>query len=298
MKIVDNGNEIRITSLLFHQGTGMNNESLIQFAKGAASNSDRNVFFYDLFCRAGGPKTNNGIVNMMMQVGASGVVGDNSWLWSADHGLADHDGEWYSGENHGKFVSWYANNGLVVEKGADDYIQYGLMSEHHKGDLVWFQGENAQTYFYQSELPYAEFDTTKFGYLVDSSVKTHTAIGIGVYSIFTSYPLDKSKPKYDAAMSIPPENGSLNGILVQDLISMEWRYQNGFEHALKFGNDFKGATSTWGKYNFVFNGSETASRQIAHASPATPPTDKARELAVGLPWPFSMCCNAPPNTDA
>merc|ERR1712048_1339041 len=79
-------------------------------------------------------------------------------------------------------------------------------SEHHKSDLVWFKGNNAQTYFYQSELPYAQFDTTTFGYLVAPSVTAHKAIGVGVYSIFTTFPLDTSKPSYEAAMSCPVES--------------------------------------------------------------------------------------------
>merc|ERR1712187_576225 len=148
-------------------------------------------------------------------------------------------------ENGGKFVDWYANHGLIVE-GAD-YVQYGLFCEHHKSHMVWFKGENAQIYFYQSELPYAEFDTTKFAYLVEPSVATHAAVGIGTYFIFYRYPVNPSKPSYDAGMSIP----DISRIRVEDLIAMEWHYLHGAEHTLKVGNGFQGEAPSWGRLNFV-----------------------------------------------
>jgi hypothetical protein len=183
---------------------------------------------------------------------------------------------------------------LVVEEGADYYVQYGLMSEHHKSDLVWFKGNNAQTYFYQSELPYAQFDTSKFGYLVAPSVTAHKAIGIGVYSIFTSFPLDTSKPNYESAISCPVESE----ISVTDLIAMEFHYPNGFGHALTTGSDFRGATSTWGKINFVTYSSDETNHSVAHNTPIRPSAEGKGEMAIGVPWPFSKFCNAPFKVDA
>jgi len=177
--------------------------------------------------------------------------------------------------------------------GADNYIQYGLMSEHHKSDLVWFKGNNAQTYFYQSELPYAQFDTTTFGYLVAPSVIAHKAIGVGVYSVFTTFPLDTLKPNYEAAMSCPVESD----ISVTDLIAMRFN-PTGFEHALKTGSDFRGATSTWGKINFVTYSSEERNLSLANSTPVKSSAVRARDMAIGVPWPFSKFCNAPCKVDA
>jgi hypothetical protein len=283
----DTGMEVRVASLLFHQGDGQNTQSLIQLGEDIENDSEnqRRMFFYDIFCRTGGPKRNLGSTDVMMQVNAAGVVGDNSWLWTGDHGVANKDGNEYSGENNGKFVDWYANHGLVVE--GKDFIQYGLMSEHHKSHMVWFKAENAQIFFYQSELPYAEFDTTKFAYLVDPSVTTHTANTIGAYVIFDQYPLDKSKPVYEAGMSV----GSGHGIRVKDLIVMRWHATSadlGAQHVLKAGNEFHGSGSSFGHMNFVSyqDDKPTRSMQPAQHDPTGPVS------ASGAPWPFSAFCNA------
>jgi hypothetical protein len=272
----DTGMEVRVASLLFHQGDGQNKQSLIQLGEDIENNSEnkRRTFFYDIFCRTGGPKRNLGSTDVMMQVNAAGVVGDNSWLWTGDHGLANRDGNDYGAENNGKFVDWYANHGLVVE--GKDFIQYGLMSEHHKSHMVWFKAENAQIFFYQSELPYAEFDTTKFAYYVDPSVTTHTANTIGAYVIFIEYPLDKSKPEYEAGMSV----GSGHGIHVKDLIVVQW-HGSGAQHALKAGSEFHGSGSSFGRKHFVSYQGDKPTRS----------TQPELENASGVSWLFTAFCN-------
>jgi hypothetical protein len=249
LKILDKGSEIRVASLMFHQGTGTNAKSLIQFGEDSASAAravDHRIFFYDIICRTGGPRTNNGIVNVMMQVNTPGVVGDNSWLWTGDHGDADANGNAYWARNNGQFVSWYAQHGLIVD--APDYVQYALMSEHHKDHMAWFRADGAKIYFYQSELPYAQFDTTKFAYKVEDYVTEHQAYGIGCYVIFKRHPLDPSKPNYDAAMSVP----AASGIHVHELIAAAFN-GGGIRHALKFGDQFKGGISNTGSRIEVVN---------------------------------------------
>jgi len=249
MKVLDKGSEIRVASLMFHQGTGTNAKSLIQFGEDVASTvrtDDKRIFFYDIICRTGGPKTNNGNVNVMMQVNVPGVVGDNSWLWTGDHGDADLEGNAYWAENNGKFAPWYANHGLIVD--APDYVQYALMSEHHKDHMAWFRADGAKIYFYQSELPYAEFDTSKFAYKVEDDVTEHHAYGIGCYVIFKRHPLDPSNPEYDAAMSVPESSG----IHIHELIASAFN-GGGIKHALKFGDNFKGGISNTGSYIDVVN---------------------------------------------
>jgi hypothetical protein len=295
LEVVDNGKEIRTSGFLFHQGGGDNTDSLIKFEpisdSGVASSTAnfKRIFFHDIFCRTGGPKANLGTVDVMMQVNAASVVGDNSWLWTADHGLADKAGNPYRDENGGKFVDWYANHGLIVN--GSDFVQYGLFSEHHKSHMVWFKGENAQVFFYQSELPYAEFDTTKFAYLVEPSVATHTAIGIGTYFIFYNYPLSSSKPNYDAGMSISTST------TVKDLIAMEWHQNHGADHALKVGNEFQGESSTFGQVHFVSYGGDAVATSDATARRSVS-SSKLKNVTSGAPWPFSIFCGAQRDVDA
>jgi len=67
---------------------------------------------------------------------------------------------------------------------------YGLASEHTIGDLLNWNGENGQVFFYQSEYPY-DASQTNYGdkgfvsYKIGDKVQTHTAYGVGAYSRFT-----------------------------------------------------------------------------------------------------------------
>jgi len=69
-----------------------------------------------------------------------------------------------------------------------------LASEHQLQDLVQWYGENGQTYFYQSELPYDvtqdNYGTPGYvGYRVNASVQNHHVYGAGVYSYFRDHPV-------------------------------------------------------------------------------------------------------------
>ena len=75
-------------------------------------------------------------------VNSANVVGDDLWLWRADHG------------NSGT-VGWTTNtaaNGLVVN-GAN-VTMYGLAVEHYQAVQVQWNGNGGADYFYQSEMPY------------------------------------------------------------------------------------------------------------------------------------------------
>ena len=99
----------------------------------------------DVFARVGG--TNNSsetqvTTQRMVQITSANVVVDHTWLWRADH---DVNGSVYDSRN-------YVENGIQVN--GDGVRAYGLFSEHSLGDLVQWNGDNGETYFYQSELPY------------------------------------------------------------------------------------------------------------------------------------------------
>ena len=158
-----------------------------------ASASDPSGYIYDLFCRVGGSNTDPRVgVDIIAQIDSDWVVGDNLWLWRADHSamkpvnMADISANFYQ-----TTISEYpCNIGLKVT-GSNVYM-YGLASEHMKQDNVLWLGTGGRTYFFQNELPYdatSEFGTRGYAaYKVvgskqhdDGGSFSHTAYACGVY---------------------------------------------------------------------------------------------------------------------
>ena len=131
----------------------------------------------DVFFRIGGATA--GKATTSLQVNSSDVIVDDVWAWRADHGNG---------------VGWTlntANHGLVVN--GDRVTATGLFVEHYQKEQVLWNGEDGQTLFYQSELPYdppsqaAWTDGSANGYpsyVVSDNVGTHQAHGLGIYSNF------------------------------------------------------------------------------------------------------------------
>jgi hypothetical protein len=131
----------------------------------------------DVFFRVGGATpgqaTNSLIVN------SNDVILDDIWCWRADHGNG---------------VGWTLNtgdHGLVVN--GNNVTALGLFVEHYQKEQVLWNGNNGETIFYQSELPYdppsqaAWMDGSANGfpsYVVSNGVTSHTAFGLGIYSNF------------------------------------------------------------------------------------------------------------------
>jgi hypothetical protein len=147
-----------------------------------ASHAADPIFLFDIFCRAGGAIA--GKVDCMVTINSNNVVGDNLWLWRADHG---EGAKWDINRNR---------NGLVVN--GDDVTIYGLFVEHqHEYQTIW-NGNGGRVYFYQSEMPYdppTQEAWTHDGvrgyasYKVADHVTTHEAWGLGVYCVFKDAPI-------------------------------------------------------------------------------------------------------------
>jgi hypothetical protein len=142
-----------------------------------ASHDKDPTFLYDIFCRAGGAAV--GRATCLVTIHSNNVVGDNFWLWRADHGRG---AGWNSNQNA---------NGLVVN--GNDVAIYGLFVEHCQEYQTVWNGNGGRVYFYQSELPYdpPSQDAWRHGsvngyasYKVGDVVKTHEAWGLGVYHVF------------------------------------------------------------------------------------------------------------------
>jgi hypothetical protein len=162
----------------------------------------------DIFTRVGGSNLDRSVMtDAMVRVFSGNVVGDNLWLWRADHvklkpGETPNDSRfpryhqvriWE--EVDGKQVKvdeCITKNAIVVE--GNDVNIYGLFAEHTTEDQMVWKGENGSVCFFQCELPYdVNHSFAHTGYHVHESVKSHTGRGIGVYSNFTCFDVQAEK---------------------------------------------------------------------------------------------------------
>jgi hypothetical protein len=172
-----------ICGILFEAGAA-ESPTLLQVGEpGSKSFHAKNpIFLYDIFCRAGGAAV--GTATAFVTIDANNVVGDNFWLWRADHGSG---------------AAWNANknrNGLVVN--GDDVTFYGLFVEHCQQYQTIWNGNGGRVYFYQSEMPYDPPSQAAWShapvrgfasYKVAEGVTTHEAWGLGVYCVFYRAPV-------------------------------------------------------------------------------------------------------------
>ena len=181
--VISDVDGVKVGGILFEAGA-TNSTTLLQVGEPGSSVSHvRNpLFLYDIFCRAGGASV--GKTTCMVTINCNDVVGDNFWLWRADHGRG---------------VGWTANqndNGLIVN--GDNVTFYGLFVEHCQGYQTIWNGNGGRVYFYQSEMPYdpPTLEAWRHGtisgfasYKVADTVTTHQAWGLGVYCVFYRAPI-------------------------------------------------------------------------------------------------------------
>jgi len=189
--IPDNGNAcieiadvpgVRIAGILFDAGA-LNSKVLL--AVGSANNSSKTdlsnknpMVLSDLFFRVGGNPGYVAQTESCVTIDADNVIGDNFWVWRADHG----DG-----------VAWDQNraaNGIIVN--GDAVTIYALMVEHFQEYQTIWNGNEGKVYFYQSEIPYDVPDQKSWmsqdgtvngyaSYKVAEDVTSHEAYGLGIY---------------------------------------------------------------------------------------------------------------------
>ncbi|KAI1798593.1 glycoside hydrolase family 55 protein [Daldinia bambusicola] len=193
---VDDVDGVTLAGLIIDAGE-ISSPTLVEVgpSNSSASHGSNPTFLYDLTIRTAGHARNDvGII-----INSCNVVGDQLWLWRADHG----DG-----------AAWDVNptnNGVVVN--GDDVTIYGLFNEHHKKFQTVWNGNNGRLYFYQSEIPYdppnQESWMSKDGrangfasYKVADGVTNHEAWGLGIYSYFRDSPT-----KLENAIEVPEAEG-------------------------------------------------------------------------------------------
>ena len=174
---------IKVAGMLI-EAAPTNSSTLMQVGEPGSRNSHARdpVFLWDIFCRVGGAQA--GAATCMLSINSNDVVGDNFWLWRADHGRG---------------VGWTSNpnqNGLVVN--GNNVTLYGLFVEHCQEYQTLWNGNGGRVYFYQSEMPYDPpgLESWRHGqingyasYKVDDAVTTHEAWGLGVYCVFYTAPV-------------------------------------------------------------------------------------------------------------
>ena len=176
----------------------------------------------DVFARVGGSSLDRAVsTDVMVRIHSGNVVGDNLWLWRADHvELRPGEEPNYPTDPNRKDSSLppvsdsyhqttkdecKCSNGLIVN--GNDVTIHGLAVEHVEEHQVIWNGDRGQVRFYQSELPYdvthAVFGKKNYtGYYVSDIVSSHDAMGVGVYSNFRDYTVEVS-----TAIRHPKKNG-------------------------------------------------------------------------------------------
>jgi hypothetical protein len=181
----DDVNNVVVSSMIFSAigNTTKKITSLLQWGTKTptADTTDKNIangFAYDIFCRVGGNADGDTECEAMVEINSNAIVGDNMWLWRADHG-----------DNVG-WTKNIANNALVVN--GHDVKMYGLAGEHTQKDIILWRGDRGKTYFYQSEMAYdgatggSDYGNNVVSYRVTG--KGHEAYGVGAYAFFGAGP--------------------------------------------------------------------------------------------------------------
>ena len=167
---------VRIGGLIL-QASPVNSPTLLQIgdAKTGKSHAENPTIIYDIFTRVGG--AGPGSADAMVTINSNDVIGDNAWLWRADHG---NGASWTGAKN---------KNGLIVN--GDNVIYYGLAVEHTQEYQTLWNGNGGRVYFYQSEMPYDVPAGVKgwASYKVADTVTTHEAWGLGMYSYYLKSPV-------------------------------------------------------------------------------------------------------------
>ena len=199
-------NGVKIGGILFDAGT-TNSATLLQVGPSGSSadHSADPTVLSDVFARIGGAAVGKATVSVL--VNSNNVIGDDLWLWRADHGSG---------------VGWTSNtaqNGLVVN-GAN-VIMYGLAAEHYQQYSVLWNGNGGRTYFFQNEFPYDVPNQSSWmngstrgyaSYKVANTVTTHEAWGLGVYCYFST----NSSVVADHGFEVP----QVAGVKFHDLVTV------------------------------------------------------------------------------
>lgn len=212
---------VTLAGILFDAGEKKSDNLLVVGTEQGVQESGETIFLSDLFFRVGGTETKLPTsVDCCVTIHSDNVVGDNFWVWRADHGAQ---------------VAWdknVAKNGIIVN--GDDVRLYGLMVEHFEEYQTIWNGENGRVYMYQSEIPYdvpsgqqwMSHEGTVEGYAsfyVAEDVKNFEAFGLGIYLYNRDNPVT-----LHTAMEVP----DCKGVKVHHICTVMLNGYPGMEHLI------------------------------------------------------------------
>jgi hypothetical protein len=213
--VISNVPGVKVADIIFDAGATASPTLLeVGTATNAVGNPSDPICLYDICSRVAGATA--GTTTNCVVINANNVIGDNFWLWRADHGNG---------------VGWTQNSsqsGLVVN--GDNVTIYGLFVEHHEQYQTLWNGNWGRVYFYQSELPYDAPSQSAWShngvngyasYKVANSVTSHQAYGLGVYGVFIS-----STTKCFDTIETPANSQQVN---LHDLINVYITGESGSE---------------------------------------------------------------------
>jgi len=198
--------------------------SLLQIGSSSGTSDSNNpIFLHDLFFRIAETQLTSRVAGQERQtttaavIYTSFVVGDNLWIWRADHDKASSHDMVNPELNLVKWGQDRAKYGLIVY--GDNITINGLAVEHFQDYQTVWNGNNGMVNFYQSEMPYdvpslsewkctlPDGGTSETGvgcasYVVDHNVTTHTANGLGVFTYF----VESGTPIKPKSAFIIPQN--------------------------------------------------------------------------------------------
>ncbi|HEY2516118.1 MAG TPA: hypothetical protein VGI39_34840, partial [Polyangiaceae bacterium] len=202
---IDDVDDVSVASLLLEAGP-KSSPVLMQVGPTGSTQSHaaHPTVLFDLHCRIGGADV--GTADNCLTINSSDVIVDNTWLWRADHGAG---ADWNTNKS---------KNGIIVN-GANVTI-YGLFVEHFQEFQTLWNGEGGQVFFYQSEMPYDPPSQDQWmeapgkngypSYKVADGVKTHSAQGLGVYSVFQN----------DVQAANALETPAASGVVMHHMVSV------------------------------------------------------------------------------
>ena len=168
----DDADNVTIASILFESKYTINTSTLLRWG------GNKNIhtgYAHDIFTRVGGAVNGYTKCDSMVEINSNGIIGDNFWLWRADHGNPSGIG----------FDTNVSNNGLIVN--GDNVVMCGLAVEHCQQDFVVWNGNNGKTLWFQSETPYDIRDNNIWTYSVYVvNGNNHVATCLGGYTFFNT----------------------------------------------------------------------------------------------------------------
>jgi hypothetical protein len=192
----------------------------------------------DIFCRVGGDIDREVSTDVMVRIHQGNVIGDNLWLWRADHvALAAGESPNFPDMNldYHQVVMGECPGKTGLEVNGDNVVIHGLAVEHTTEDQVVWNGNDGQVYFYQCELPYdvdQNFGAKNFvGFRVTG--KNHQLGGAGIYCNFRDYNVIVKTGivhpnAFDASKVINPFIVHLNnGGRIMTVVSDGFQYRGG-----------------------------------------------------------------------